>query len=242
VGILLEPARNTTVSFDVWDIQLKNSITVLPEQAIFGDPTKYSSRILRCSQLTAAVRADIDVCANYPAFDPIAYIDQPTDNLGEVKTRGIDIGFGWRSGATDYGNWAFSFDGTYVDKYDYQRERGGPFVENAGRYADSSPIVRWRHSASVNWSAGGWGTTLTNRFNSGYTDQDPSNQVGQYSVWDVMLTYTGIRNLTLQGGMKNVLNTEPPYSNQGSTFQINYDPRLTDPLGRSYVVRAAYKF
>jgi len=242
VGIVLEPARNTTVSFDVWDIQLKNSITVLPEQSIFGDTTKYANRILRCSQLTAAVRAVIDVCANFPAFDPIAYIDQPTDNLGEIKTRGVDIGFGWRSGATAYGNWAFSFDGTYVDKYDYQRERGGPFVVNAGRYADSSPILRWRHVASVNWSAGGWGTTLTNRFNSGYTDQDPSNQVGQYSVWDVMLTYTGIRNLTLQGGMKNVLNTAPPYSNQGTTFQINYDPRLTDPLGRTYVVRAAYKF
>jgi iron complex outermembrane receptor protein len=242
VGIVLEPARNTTVSFDVWDIQLKNSITVLPEQSIFGDTTKYANRILRCSQLTAAVRAVIDVCANFPAFDPIAYIDQPTDNLGEIKTRGVDIGFGWRSGATAYGNWAFSFDGTYVDKYDYQRERGGPFVVNAGRYADSSPILRWRHVASVNWSAGGWGTTLSNRFNSGYTDQDPSNQVGQYSVWDVMLTYTGIRNLTLQGGMKNVLNTEPPYSNQGTTFQVNYDPRLTDPLGRTYVVRAAYKF
>jgi len=242
VGFVLEPSRNTTVSFDVWDIQLKNSITVLPEQAIFGDTAKYANRILRCSQLTASVRATIDVCANFPAFDPIAFIDQPTDNLGEIKTRGLDIGFGWRSGATAYGNWAFSFDGTYVDKYDYQRERGGPFVVNAGRYADDNPILRWRHVASVNWSAGGWGTTLSNRFNSGYTDQDPSNQVGQYSVWDVMLTYTGIRNLTLQGGMKNVLNTEPPFSNQGTTFQVNYDPRLTDPLGRTYVVRAAYKF
>jgi iron complex outermembrane receptor protein len=61
-------------------------------------------------------------------------------------------------------------------------------------------------------------------------------------VYDVMLTYTGIRNLTLQGGMKNVLNTDPPFSNQGTTFQINYDPRLTDPIGRAYVLRASYKF
>jgi iron complex outermembrane receptor protein len=242
VGIVLEPARNTTISFDVWDIQLKNSITVLPEQSIFGDTAKYASRIQRCSQLTPELRSVIDVCANFPAFDPIAFIDQPTDNLGEIKTRGLDIGFGWRSGATAYGNWAFSFDGTYVDKYDYQRERGGPFVANAGRYADSNPILRWRHSASVNWSAGGWGATLTNRFNSGYTDQNPSNQVGTYSVYDVMLTYTGIRNLTLQGGIKNVADTEPPFSNQGTTFQINYDPRLTDPIGRAYVLRASYKF
>ena len=242
VGFVLEPSRNTTVSFDVWDIQLKNSITVLPEQAIFGDTAKYANRILRCSQLTASVRATIDVCANFPAFDPIAFIDQPTDNLGEIKTRGLDIGFGWRSGATAYGNWAFSFDGTYVDKYDYQRERGGVFVANAGRYADSSPILRWRHVASVNWSAGGWGATLTNRFNSGYTDQDPSNEVRQYSVYDMMLTYTGIRNLTIQGGIKNVLDTNPPFSNQGTTFQINYDPRLTDPIGRAYVLRASYKF
>ena len=43
-------------------------------------------------------------------------------------------------------------------------------------------------------------------------------------------------------GMKNIANTEPPYSDQVTTFQSNYDPRYTDVMGRTWIARVAYKF
>lgn len=248
IGVVFEPVQSVSFGLDFWTIRIKEQISALPEQAIFADPAKYASRFVRCSQLPAGPiagqidRSDIDVCLNFPTFDPIAYIDTPTENLGELKTRGVDVSLAWRSAATAYGRWGFSIDGTYVDQYKYQRERGGEFFSAAGRYSDAAPIFRWQHVATINWSAGPWSAVLANRFKSGYTDQDEVNQVGVYSVYDVSATYTGVKNLTLTGGILNAFDRDPPRTVQVTTFQRGYDPRFTDPRGRTFMIRAAYKF
>ena len=86
-GAVFEPTQSVTLGVDFWSIRIKQSINGLPEQAVFGDPAKYASRFVRCSALSPAERANIDVCLNFPSFDPIAYIDVPTENLGELRTR-----------------------------------------------------------------------------------------------------------------------------------------------------------
>jgi iron complex outermembrane receptor protein len=42
--------------------------------------------------------------------------------------------------------------------------------------------------------------------------------------------------------VRNVFDQDPPFSNQGATFQVGYDPRFTDPTGRAYYARATYNF
>jgi iron complex outermembrane receptor protein len=242
LGVLLEPTAGTVAGLDFWWINVRNTISSLPEQSIFEDPNKFASRIVRCSQLSPAARADVDVCLNFPTFDPIAYIDTPTENLGETKTAGVDLTLAHRFPKSAYGQWSVSLEGTYVNKYDYQRERNGVFLVNAGRYSDAGPIFRWQHLFQINWSAGAWSSTVSQRFKSSYRDQDEVSVVRQYSLWDWSVTWQPIKALTLSGGIKNVLNEEPPFSVQGTTFQANYDPRFTDPLGRTYTFRAAYKF
>jgi len=59
---------------------------------------------------------------------------------------------------------------------------------------------------------------------------------------DVSVSYTGVKNLTLTAGITNIFDKDPPLSLQTTTFQRGYDPRFTDPLGRAYMFRAAYKF
>ena len=248
LGLVFEPTSNTTMGFDIWQINIKNMISGLPEQAVFGDPTKYAGRFVRCSQIPATgsgiTRDGIDACAGYPGigFDPIAFIDTPTENLGELKTRGIDLSAAWRSGATENGNFGVSIEGTYITKYEYQREKGGEFIKAVGRYSDNAPVFRWQHVLTGTWSIGSWTTTLGQRFKSGYVDQDGVNRVGSYSIFDASVTWTGIKNLTLTAGIANLLDTDPPLSGQNTTFQRGFDPRFTDPLGRTFMFRAAYKF
>ena len=43
-------------------------------------------------------------------------------------------------------------------------------------------------------------------------------------------------------GVKNLFDTDPPFSNQSTRSQRGYDPRYTDSTGRAYFVRAAYGF
>ena len=241
-GIIASPTTGLTLGADLWNIEVKNSIGALPEQSIFEDPAKFAGRIVRCSAVPAARRGDFDTCLNFPLFNPIAYIDTPTENLGDTKTAGIDLTFEFKTQKAGFGQFTVLLDGTYVTKYDYQREKGGVFLKNVGRYSDASPIFRWQHTATVGWDMGPFNTTVSQRFKSGYLDQTPNNTVASYSLYDLSVSWSGIKGLTVSAGVKNLLDTNPPYSNQQTTFQSNYDPRFTDPLGRQYTVRAAYKF
>lgn len=47
---------------------------------------------------------------------------------------------------------------------------------------------------------------------------------------------------SLTVGIKNLFDKNPPFSNPSNRSQRGYDPRYTDPLGRSLFVRAAYGF
>ncbi len=247
-GFVLEPIPSLTFGVDFWQIKIKETIAAFPEQAVFGDPVRFAAKFTRCSQLPAGPlpgqidRTDADVCLNFPIFDPIAFIDGTTDNLGELRTRGVDLSLGWRSPKSPYGVFGFTVDGTYVQEYKYQRERNGQFFSAAGRYSDNAPVFRWQHVAAINWSAGPWAVVFANRFKSGYTDQDELTDVKQYSTYDTSVSWSGFRNLTITGGIKNLTDEEPPRSAQVTTFQRGYDPRFTDPLGRTYTIRAAYKF
>ena len=247
LGFVLEPTPQWTFGIDYWNIKIEKQISALPEQAVFGDPAKYASRFVRCSQLPAGPgpgqdRTDVDVCLNFPTFDPIAFINTPTENLGDLKTDGVDVSIGWRGGPTAYGRWGFTFDGTYIRKYEYQREQGGEFIDAAGNYSDNAPVFRWQHVAAINWSAGPWSAVFANRFKSGYTDQGGAAGVGTYSVFDTSVTWTGVKGLSLTGGMLNAFDEDPPKSVQSTTFQRGYDPRFTDPRGRTFLLRASYNY
>ena len=43
-------------------------------------------------------------------------------------------------------------------------------------------------------------------------------------------------------GVRNLADRNPPLSYQTNTFQAGYDPRYTDPIGRTYYVRGTYSF
>ncbi|WP_229490753.1 TonB-dependent receptor [Pseudoduganella namucuonensis] len=229
-GIVLEPIPQATLAVDYWNIKLKDKINALPEETIYGNYAKYQDRFIR--------NAD---------GSPFAILDLK-ENLGKVNTDGVDVSLTLRSGATSWGNLTFSLDGTYVHKYEYQDEREGPFTQNVGRYAANNPVFRWKHNAVIGWRMGVWSASLAQSFKTGYTDQNldiPAqflNEVPSYSLWNLSATYTGIKGLSLTGGVKNLLDKEPPFSNQGTLFQKGYDPRYTDPVGRSLYLRGSYSF
>ncbi|KQV91318.1 TonB-dependent receptor [Massilia sp. Root351] len=229
-GIVIEPIPQATLALDYWNIKLKDKINALPEEVIYGNYTKYKDRFLR-----------------NPDGSPFAILDLK-ENLGKVNTDGIDLSLTLRSGGTAYGNFTFALDGTYVHKYEYQDEREGPYTQNVGRYAANNPVFRWKHNASLNWRMGVWSATLAQSFKSGYTDQnldmEPQfrNEVPSYSLWNLTASYSGIKGLVLTAGVKNLLDKDPPFSNQGTLFQKGYDPRYTDAVGRAIYLRGSYTF
>ena len=246
-GFVFEPVKSANFGIDFWQIRIKNLISPLPEQAVFGDATKYASRFVRCSQIPAGPgggidRADIDTCLNYPSFDPIAFIDVPVENLGELRTRGLDLSAGYRSSPSAAGTFGVNLEGTYVLKYKYQREKGGEYINARGRYTDNAPVFKWQHVLTANWSLGPWTAVFAQRFKGAYKDQDGENTVKHYFMHDVSVSYQAMKGLLLTVGVNNLFDKDPPLSGQVTTFQRGYDPRFTDPIGRSFLARASYKF
>nr|HNH86211.1 TonB-dependent receptor [Solirubrobacterales bacterium] len=125
-------------------------------------------------------------------------------------TSGVDIGINWMGDKTDLGRFSASLNGTLVLAYDRQFGPLEPFRSNLGVFLNDQVIQRWRHRMSFGWDLGTVGLTLANSYSSGYRDQNtngaPFNRspfndrnVGSYSLWDLSVSYTGVKNLTLSG-------------------------------------------
>lgn len=245
LGFVLEPAQNLTIGVDFWWVRLKNSISVLPDTLIFADPVKYAGLFKRAADGSLGI--DGSQCPG-PAC---GYVIDTTSNLGGINTHGIDLSGDYKIKSGEFGNFTFAISGVYVAKYEYQQEQGGKWNQNAGVYVGTGPISRWKHSANIDWNKGDWGAGIVNNFKSGYEDQnDPSaisdpkyfQRVGSYTTWDLYGSWKPVKAVTLNVGVKNVFDKEPPFSNQGATFQVGYDPRFTNPSGRAYYLRGNYTF
>ncbi len=68
------------------------------------------------------------------------------------------------------------------------------------------------------------------------------NTVCLITTDNVAGTYSGFKNLEITGGIKNLFAEEPAASNVLDNFQNGYDPRYSDPTGRTFYVRGTYKF
>ncbi len=248
LGLAFEPIKDLTASIDYWNIELTDQIGQFPEQAIFNDPVKYADRLKRCKTLSAEVQSGLDRCspAEWRNSNALGYAVGPGDNLGGVKTDGIDFALGYGL-STGFGRWQFSWESTYVNSYKYQRNKGDAYVENVGRYIDSGPVLEWIHNFGVGWKLGDFASSLNINHKSGYVDENLVdaeflNKVKAYTVADLSVTWTGIKHAKFTAGVQNLFDEAPPFSNQGSTFQKGYDPRIASAYGRTFILRAGVSF
>jgi len=250
VGFVWQATNAVSFGVDYWYYYIKDSISTLGEQTVFADPTKYASLYVRCSQAPAARQQAIGACQT-PGGDPLAYIINTFQNLGDVRTSGIDWQFNWTGAGTDYGRFGAAMRGTYVMSYQFQVEPNGTWYDPVGKYSAqfAGPVIRYQQVTTINWERNAWSAALFNRWQSGYYDQNTNlspwnqNEVGNYSLWDISGTYRGFKGLTLQAGILNLFDTDPPFTNQTSRFQARaYDDRFHNPLGRTYTLAAKYEF
>jgi iron complex outermembrane receptor protein len=221
------------------------------ENEIFENPAQYSNLFVRCSQATASERALIDACG-IPGGDPLAYVQNTQLNLGDFESTGFDFSILWNGVATEYGRFSAGYRGTYVTKSEYQIVPSGEFNDNLGNYFNGAAVFRYQHVLNFNWQQGPWSAVLLNRYRSGYEDAnaaagliDPvyeQNRVGAFSTWDLSVSWAGIKGLTLTAGILNLFDEDPPFTNKGDGFQVGYDERYANPLGRQFLLRAAYEF
>jgi len=247
LGVVFEPINNASLSVDWWQVNLQNTIIFgIAPDAILADPAKYGSLVTRGPAGSGAT------CTGCPG--PIVNIDQTNTNLGETHVRGIDVDTRYRIPAT--GVYTVGLNGTYFLKYEIQNPDGS-FSDVNGMVSpitngNGGVIPRWRHYAYLDWKLAPWNLTLAEQYQSHYDDilgnrsGAQPRKVSAYSVLHFSSSYTGLfdKNLRVTFGIRNLLDTKPPYTNAGGVnyFQAGYDPGYVDPRGRTYLLSATYKF
>jgi iron complex outermembrane receptor protein len=266
----LDPQRSTTysVGFDVgfdeplaggsvklgldyWNYRLTDTIGTLAPNAIFGDPTTFSSYFVRCREADPAFKPGTITC-NFPGStgNPIAYLLTTNANIGSTETAGVDLAVSW-STETSIGNLAIDYRGTYVNKYDFQRLPGTPFVSRAGVVLDGYPAIKYNHYLTLGWQKGPWAATLQNRHTGSYDDCNANcgipaalfnSGVGSYSLWNLTAAYSLDDRWTAMLHLNNMFDRAPPFTNNNVSNCAGCDLRFIDPTGRAVGLSIRGKF
>lgn len=243
LGLVLAPLDGMTLTLDWWRLHLTGIITTPSTQEIVtrfrqGDPS----------------------FQNLVRLTPQGEVDETraiNANVGSARLEGIDVEAAWRLplGASRLD---FNLSGTYMIRFDQQSPGGaisrkvGTMVEPDGTpvlEADGGGVVlRWKHRLTATWTRGPWALTLAQNFYTGYrtrnrqVDNEP-NFVPDQSIYDVAVAYTGVKNLRLALGVRNLLDKNPPiYVKASNQFQAGYDISLYDPRARFVHASASWRF
>lgn len=250
LGVVFEPSADFSIGFDAFRIDLEDTI-------IFGvSPTSILADTQQFGQL---VTRGAPEAATPGLPGRIVNIDQVNLNFGETKVEGVDADLRVRFDAGAIGTFYGSIVGTYFTKYDIQNPDGSfdsvvgevtPIVNGSG-----GVVPRWHHYLALGYIHDAWEFTVTQSFQSAYDDlpgnfQDTEapdfrvREVGSYLTHDVQAAFTGIDNLRVAVGARNVADRDPPYTNAGGQnfFQSGYDPGYVDPRGRFYYASLTYSF
>ena len=234
LGLVLAPSALWQASLDLWSVRVHDIIASLSDDEILADIALYEGRNV--------IRGPAGPNDPPGLPGPIVGIVATNQNLGDWVASGADLTASLGPVSTRFGRLGVQFDGSYV-----RRERQSIFpgnqVDLIGRVAP-----RWQQVLSATLEQGGWATTLSHRYRRGYVDENPLpddslHHVTSYRLWDAQLSCTLQRGVQLTLGVRNLLDTDPPVTNQKAQFQLGYDPLYADPLGRTWTValRASWR-
>jgi iron complex outermembrane receptor protein len=240
-GIVVQPTSHVSANVDWWQVNRTGTIQTFSTTQLLANYSIFQDRFLRG-----------------PGGNIVA-VDTRYANAGKTTTRGLEFGL---KGDADVGKGKVTaaFDLSYLLEKKSKLLPTAPWgPSEVNLFTRSSDIgVRWKHSANVGYRRGNWSFLVNNIYRGAYTDAvlpgvangsvrppDWNPKVKAYSIYGLSATYRGIKNITVIAGVKNLFNTDPPFS---ATYDTNtgagssWEPRIADPRGRSYTLRVDYKF
>lgn len=236
MGLVVSPWDWLTASADYWEVRRFDRIYELTPQQVVANFTTFPENLVRGS--------------NGRLDGPGGYIRAGFVNAAGDITRGTDVSFTAR-GTLASGKWTAGIDGTYIDSFKSRVFTTERYVETVGQWNSRDLFVRWKHQARFTYTQAPWSVTLSQSYTAGYKDEVPFTpppgfdpNVKAYITYGLSGSYEGFKNMTIRLGIKNLLNTDPPFTAHNVDFAAGagWDPRVADPRGRAYTASVTYKF
>jgi iron complex outermembrane recepter protein len=239
-GVVFEPTPRMSFTLDWWNIERTDTITILDLQQIIANASILSDLFFR-------VNGNVEA------------IDQRWVNSGESITSGIELG-ARANGDIWGGTWSAGLDGTYLLEKKSRIIESLPFSKSEiGLFTFGGDLgLEWKHTAFLTLNRNNWSGSISQLYRSGYTNQelpgvtsglvkpvDLVKEVDAYITYNASVTYKGFKNFTITAGVKNLLDTDPPFAityDSASGAGSSWEPRVADPRGRAFTLLLDYKF
>lgn len=166
-------------------------------------------------------------------------------NIGEVRTSGIDLTLNYRTRQTGAGTFGLSVNGNFLLKYTetVPAQTGFTTTDYRGTtrgFPDQS-YPRFKGMAVVDWTIGDFAAAFTGRYIDSVREND-GRKLDTRFYGDIQLSYAPSfldNRVTLTAGVNNLFNTDPPpcFSCTGP----NFDPTTYDVPGQFGYLRISYK-
>jgi len=169
------------------------------------------------------------------------------ENLGVLKTAGIDAQFDWRFdlvdlGAPDWGTLNFNAVVSWLAEREDSVVAGGAFTDRKGTISDDfgNTFPEWKSLASVDWAKGPFSATARWRRVGEMTIYGSDEKLDATHYFDLMGSWAINDTVSLRAGVNNVGDQQPRVWDPG--VQANTDPSTYDVLGRRYFVGLTARF
>lgn len=249
IGIVFDPSflQGFSIDIDYWQYNLNQLITQLDSNYSInqcvanGSPTfcNLANRLQSGAQQ-----------------GQVLVFNNPTFNLGSLRTDGVDLGIRYALRNTPAGSFQFTTDITDTMSYlnvpapgSAPQQIDGTYSKQFGNYA------RFRGLASASWA--NWGAEalinaryihhvdITNPSVSGLTATGgvfPPLRIGSVTYWDASLGYTLVTKTKVLVSVQNIFDKQPPIFYQNNVTNANTDVQTYDTLGRRWLVSFTQKF
>ncbi len=232
VGVIFQPSflPRFSATVDYYDIKVANAIQGFGSDAIVNtctaSPTVEVCSLIRRNPVSGSLWLTND-----------GFIINLPQNIGGVRTRGVDVNANWSHEFGDAGTLSLSLVGTYIDKFSVDNGIS-PVYDCAGYYGStcsnstgtpSAPTPKWRHKTRVSFNMpNGVGLSAQWRhFGAVKVDFSSTNpslagpfdpfsaRLKAQNYFDLAATVRLMDQFTFRLGVNNVLDRQPPLVSSG---------------------------
>jgi len=224
-----------SVEGNYYDIRITNAIA----------PTDAQLTLTRCANSGDPLSCAAIIRSGSGA---ISRINAVLQNIGGIRTRGIDLTVNYRSPKAGFGTVGLSLNGNYLLKYTETFPATVGFTttnyKGTTRGFPDQSYPRFKGTGVIDWAFGDIDASFTGRYIDHVveTSSKPGNRLGDTFYGDVRLTVSPSalqHRVDVTVGVNNVFNKNPPacYSCTGP----NYDPTTYDVPGQFGYLRLGVK-
>jgi iron complex outermembrane receptor protein len=234
LGFVLEPIANTQVFADYWQVKLDDRIRSLSPTFMITNYDLFKDNFVR------------DSVGN------VSYIQAGWVNAASSETKGVDMGMVHVAKVAE-GRLTAKVNLTKMISHKERLIETAPLLQYVGKWSATTLYLPWKGTASLAWKQGSWNTTVSATYKDNYEDEDMSayrstgdtkRMVSKYTTVNLFTTYTGIKDLSITGGVVNLFDKQPPFTwhNVDGVIGAGWDPRVADPRGRTLQLSVKYDF